>query len=322
MSRTSPLFLILCVFHFALSDLPVLGAEPTPYKVVKTFQIGGDGGFDFATLDHEGKYLYLPRSTHTQVVDVNSGKVVGDISNNSRSHGVALVPDLGRGFISNGGDGTVQIFDLKSITSLGKIKAADDADCIIFDRSTNDILAMCGDAHALIEIAADVDVDSGMAKATVDLGGKPEFAAVDGNGNVFVDLVDKNEVATVDIGKAAITSKWSVAPGEKPTSMAFDSESKRLFIGCRNQKLIVMDANDGHVIADLPIGAGVDATVIHEGRVFSSCGDGKLIVIREASPDKYEVEQIVELRLVLRRSLSTRTQAQCFFQPQMVKVDR
>jgi DNA-binding beta-propeller fold protein YncE len=271
-----------------------MGAETASYKVVKTLPVGGDGGFDFATLDRDGKYLYLPRSTHTQVVDASDGKVVGDILNNARSHGVALVPELGRGFISNGGDGTVQVFDIKSYASLGKIKAADDADCIIFDPASNDILTMCGDAHAMIAIAADVDVDSGKAKATIDLGGKPEFAAVDGKGNVFVDLVDKNEVVTVDIGKAEVTSKWSVSPGEKPTSMAFNPKSKRLFVGCRNQKLIVMDSNDGRVVADLPIGSGVDATVIHEGRVFSSCGDGHLIVVREASQDKYEVEQIVE----------------------------
>lgn len=272
----------------------MLGAEPASFKVVKTLPVGGDGGFDFATLDLDGKYLYLPRSTHTQVVDVSDGKVVGDIQNNSRSHGVALVPELGRGFISNGGDGTVQVFDIKSNASLGRIKAADDVDCIIFDPTTNDILVMCGDAHEMIAIAADVNVDSGKAKATVDLGGKPEFAAVDRKGYVFVDLVDKNEVALVDIGKAEVTSKWSVAPGEKPTSMAFDPKTKRLFIGCRNQKLIVMDASDGRVVADLPIGAGVDATVIHEGRVFSSCGDGHLIVVRETSPDKFEVEQIAE----------------------------
>jgi WD40 repeat protein len=114
--------------------------------------------------------LYLPRSTHTQVVDASDGKVVGDIQNNSRSHGVAFVPELGRGFISNGGDGTVQVFDLKSNKSLGKIKAADDADCIIFDPATKNDLAMCGDAHEMIAIAADVEVDSGKAKSTIDLG--------------------------------------------------------------------------------------------------------------------------------------------------------
>jgi hypothetical protein len=294
MLRMSLIVLTLCVFHFTFTNSRAVGADSAGYKVVKTLPVGGDGSFDFATLDSAGKYLYLPRSTHTQVVDTNDGKVIGDIPNNSRSHGVALVPEVGRGFISNGGDGTIQIFDIKSNASLGKIKAADDADSIIFDPTTNNVLAMCGDAHVMIAVAPDVDVNGGKARATVNLGGKPEYAAVDGKGSVFVDLVDKNEVVKVDIEKAAVTSRWAVAPGEKPTSMAFDPERNRLFIGCRNQKLIVMDSGDGHIVADLPIGAGVDATVQQDGRVFASCGDGKLIVIRELPSDKYEVEQIVE----------------------------
>jgi DNA-binding beta-propeller fold protein YncE len=270
------------------------GAESTAYSVKQTLAVGGEGGFDYATIDHDGKLLYLPRSSHTQVVDLASGRVVADIPDNARSHGVALVPDEGRGFISNGGDGTVQIFDLKSNKSLGKVKAADDADAIVYDPASKNVLAFCGDANVMVAVPANVDPKDGKASATVDLGGKPEFAASDGNGKVFVNLVDKDKVVVVDTKAMKVIDKWPVAPGGKPVSMAMDRNAKRLFIGCRNQKLIVMSSEDGKVIADLPIGAGVDATVFRNGLVFASCGDGTLPVIHETSPGKFEVAKVVK----------------------------
>lgn len=173
----------ICVALFVSFILSDIGGSRTAlavhYAVTNTLQIGGEGGFDYATLDAEGKTLYLPRTSHTQVIDVAGGKVLADIPNNSRSHGVVLVPEVGRGFISNGGDATVQIFDLKSNQSLGKIKAADDADCIIYDPASKDVLAFCGDAHVMIAVPADVDPKQGKASASVDLGGKPEFAVSD-----------------------------------------------------------------------------------------------------------------------------------------------
>ena len=226
---------------FILSDIGGVSrtALAADYAVTKTLQIGGEGGFDYATLDADGKTLYLPRTSHTQVVDVASGKVLADIPNNSRSHGVALVPEVGRGFISNGGDATVQIFDLKSNQSLGKIKAADDADCIIYDPASKDVLAFCGDAHVMIAVPADVDPKDGKASASVDLGGKPEFAVSDGRGKVFVNLVDKNEVAVVDTKAMKVIAKWPVAPAAQPVGMSMDANGKRLFVGCRSQA-------DGH----------------------------------------------------------------------------
>ncbi len=287
-------FFVVPIALVAIGTTTASGEEPTAYAVKQTLAIGGDGGFDYATIDRDGKLLYLPRSSHTQVVDVVSGKVVADIPDNLRSHGVALVPDEGRGFISNGGDGTVQVFDLKSNQSLGKIKAAEDADCIIYDPASKNVLAFCGDANEMVSIPTNVDVKDGKANAMVDLGGKPEFAVSDGHGKVFVNLVDKDKVAVIDTMAMKVNDKWPVAPGGRPVSMAMDRTAKRLFVGCRNQKLIVMSAKDGKVIADLPIGAGVDATVFRNGTVFASCGDGTLSVIRETSPEKYEVAQVVK----------------------------
>jgi DNA-binding beta-propeller fold protein YncE len=288
------LFFVIPIAVLAINATIAGGEERSGYAVKHTLAIGGDGGFDYATIDRDGKLLYLPRSSHTQVVDVASGKVVADIPDNSRSHGVALVPEEGRGFISNGGDGTVQVFDLKSNQSLDKIKAAEDADCIIYDPASKNVLAFCGDANEMVSVPANVDVKDGKANATVDLGGKPEFAVSDGQGKVFVNLVDKDKVAVIDTKEMKVIDKWTVAPGGKPVSMAMDRSAKRLFVGCRNQKLIVLSAADGKVIAELPIGAGVDATAFRNGVIFASCGDGTLSVIREASSGKYEVSQVVK----------------------------
>ena len=266
-------------------------AQAADYVVKETLRIDGEGGFDFVTLDASGSMLYLPRTSHTQVVDAADGKILGDIPDNSRSHGVALVPELGRGFISNGGDGTVQVFDLKSNQSLGKVKAADDADCIIYDAPSAKVLAFCGDANVMVAIPADVDPKAGKSSITLDLGGKPEFAVSDGQGRVYVNLVDKDQVAVVDTKLMKVTTKWPIAPAAQPVGISLDRTGKRLFVGCRSRQMVIMSADDGHVLTELPIGAGVDATAFLDGTAFASCGDGSLTVIRETSPEKFEVVQ-------------------------------
>jgi DNA-binding beta-propeller fold protein YncE len=285
---------LIATFSILVAICTSKTAQAADYVVKNTLQIGGEGGFDYVTLDAAGSVLYLPRTTHTQVVDAASGKVLGDVPDNSRSHGVAIVPELGRGFISNGGDGTVQIFDLKSNQSLGKIKAAEDADCIIYDAPSKQVLAFCGDANVMVAIPADVDAKDGKASATVDLGGKPEFAVSDGQGTVFVNLVNKNEVAVVDTKAMKVTAKWPMEPGAQPVGMSMDRSGKRLYIGCRSKQMVIMSATDGHVLADLPIGDGVDATAFLNGTAFASCRDGTLTVIRETSPEKFEVVQTVK----------------------------
>ena len=177
---------------------------------------------------------------------------------------------------------------------LGKVKTADDADAIMYDRASNKVYVSCGDANSLVPVAADVDPNAGKADAAIDLGGKPEALASDGQGKVFVNLVDKNEVAVVDVKDMKVVSKWPVAPGGSPVGMAIDREHHRLFVGCRKpQKLVVMNTEDGHVIADLPIGVGCDATVF-DGDIFASCLDGSLSVARETSPGKFEIVQTVK----------------------------
>jgi hypothetical protein len=274
-------------------------SRPTagPYQVAEVFRVGGAGDWDYVTVDPEHKHVYLPRTTHTMVLDAATGKRVADISGQRGNHGVALVPSAGRGFISDGRDGSVVVFDLKTFRVLGKVKAADDADGIIYDPASRKVLVSCGDAGVVVPIAPDVDLKAGQADAAVRLGGKPEFLVADGKGRAFINLVDKDLVAVVDTKAMTVLAKWPTAPGGAPVGMSMDAEHRRLFVGCRKpQKLIVMSAEDGKILADLPIGAGVDATQFDNGYVFASCRDGTLALAQETSPGKFEIVQNLKTR--------------------------
>ncbi len=265
------------------------------WEVVKTFQIGGQGGWDYFTVDSQTHRLFVPRSTHTMVIDAESGMTLGDIPGQKNAHGVALVPSANRGFISDGGgNGAVVIFDLKTYAVIGSLVAQPDTDGIIYDPASGRVLFVSGDGETLMSLKPDVDA-SGKIDDPIALGGKPEFLASDGAGKVYVNLVDKNEVAVVDIKARKVIARWSVAPGGNPVGMTIDTKKRRLFIGCRKpQKLIVMSIDDGKVIADFPIGAGVDATKMDNGQAFASCRDGTLAVISETAPGKFALVQTVK----------------------------
>jgi hypothetical protein len=272
-------------------------SDAGPYKIAQTFHVGGEGGWDYITVDPEHKLLYVPRTMHTMVIDAATGKTVADIPGQQRNHGVALVPAVGRGFISDGNDASVTIFDLKTNKALGKVKADADADGIIYDPASRKVLVVCGDAGVVIPILPDVDPQNGKADAAIKLDGKPEFLAADGQGKVYINLEDKDQVAVVDTKTMKVVNRWPTAPGGAPVGMSMDREHHRLFIGCRKpQKLIVMNAEDGKVIADFPIGAGVDATRFDNGYIFASCRDGTLAVVHEKSADKFELIQTVTTR--------------------------
>jgi DNA-binding beta-propeller fold protein YncE len=272
----------------------ITGSDTGPYHVSQTFHVGGEGGWDYLTVDPEHKLLYVPRSTHTMVLDANTGKTVADIPGQKRNHGVAIVPSAGRGFITDGSDGSVTVFDLKTYAVLGKVKTADDSDGVIYDPASGKVLVVCGDAGVMIPISPDLDLATGKADAAVELGGKPEFLAANGQGKAYINLEDKDQVAVVDTKTMKVVDKWPTAPGGSPVGMSMDPARRHLFIGCRKpQKLIVMSADDGKVLADLAIGAGVDATKF-DGDDFASCGDGTLSVARETSPGKFEVIQTVK----------------------------
>jgi DNA-binding beta-propeller fold protein YncE len=282
-------FLIAVVSFMFCGSLAAQGT----WAVEKTFHIGGEGGWDYVTADAKSHRLYVPRSTHTMVIDADSGKTMADIPGQKHNHGVALVPEAGRGFISDG-SGAIVIFDLRTNAVLGTLTAQPDADGIIFDKASGLVLVVSGDNGMLMTLKPDVDPKTGSIDAPIELGGKPEFLASDGAGKVYINLEDKNQVAVVDLKARKVLAHWPVAPGGSPVGLSIDTEKRRLFIGCRSpQKLIVMSTDDGKVIADLPIGAGVDATRFDGQQAYASCRDGKLVVAGEGASGKFEVQQTV-----------------------------
>jgi len=293
--------LMLSIVTLVVAALPATFFQPKakpapteagPYHVARTFHIGGQGRWDYITIDSENKMLYVPRTTHTMVIDAETGKTVADIPGQKGNHGIALA--AGRGFISDGRDASVVVVDLKTHEVLGKVKADKDADAIFFDSASGKVLVGCGDAEALIPISPDVDPKSGKADAAVKLGGKPESFAMDGKGRAFVALEDKDQIAIVDTKAMKLITKWPVSPGGAPVGVAIDREHGRLFVGCRKpQKLVVLSIEDGKVLADLPIGAGCDSARFDNGYAFASCRDGTLAVARETAPGKFEIVQTV-----------------------------
>lgn len=281
--------LLIVVVSFALSRCMFAQGN---WEVEKTFHIGGEGGWDYITVDSDNHRLYVPRSTHTMVIDADSGKTIADIPGQKHNHGVALVPEAGRGFITDG-SGSIVIFDLKTNAVLGTVKAHPDADGIIYDKASGLVLAVSGDDGILMTLKPDADPKTASIDPPIDLGGKPEFLAADGAGKVYVNLEDKDQVAVVDIKARKVLAHWPVAPGGSPVGLSIDTQKHRLFVGCRKpQKLIVMSTDDGKVLADLPISVGVDATKFDGYQAFASCRDGKLYVAGETA-GKFEIVQSV-----------------------------
>jgi hypothetical protein len=291
--RKFPVFAALLTALLLAASLP--SHAQTRWSVSNTLHLGGEGGWDYVTTDPATHRVFVTRSTYTMVIDSVSGKVVGDIPGQIRSHGTAVVPAAGRGFITDGGgSGAIDVFDLNTYALLGKLATIPDSDGIIYDKGDGLVLAVSGDGNALMTFKPDIDPKNGRIDPPIALGGAPEFLAADGSGKAYVNLENKDLVAVVDLKTRKVIARWPVAPGGHPVGMSIDPATHRLFIGCRNpQKLIVMSTVDGKVLAALPIGAGVDATRFQNGQAFASCRDGSLTVVGE-SGGKFEVEQVVK----------------------------
>ncbi len=263
------------------------------YKVKDTFKVGGDGGWDYLTADSSARRLYISRGTHVIVLDLDSGKNVGDIPDTPGVHGIALAPELGKGFTSNGREGTVTIFDLKTLAPIGsKVKVGENPDAILYDPATKRVFTFNG--HSQDSTA--IDATDGKVLGTIKLDGKPEFAASDAKGTIFVNIEDKSELVKIDPAKLEVKEKWPLAPCTEPSGLAIDRKNGRLFVGCDNKMMAVVDASSGKVLATPPIGEGVDATAFdpETGLAFASCGgDGVMTVVKQDSPDKYSVAENV-----------------------------
>jgi len=284
----------------ALTILLVVGLWPaaaqTDWQVVKKFQIGGKGGWDYLTVDPQTHRLYIPRTTHTIVIDAESGKTIADIPGQKNAHGVALASAAGRGFISDGGgDGAIVIFDLKTYAVLGELAAMPDADGIIFDPTSGHVLVVSGRGKTLMSFKPDIDPKNGKIDEHIALRGEPEFLAADPAGKVYINLMNTHEVAVVDLKARKVLANWPVAPGGLPVGMAIDVKNGRIFIGCRGpQKLIVMSTKDGKVLSDLPIGESVDAIRLDNGQAFASTAGSQLFVASETSPGKFAIVETVK----------------------------
>src|SRR5208283_3663283 len=268
-------------------------AAPAPgYKLSNTYTVGGDGGWDYLTADAAARRLYISRGTHVMVLDLDSGKTVGDIADTPGVHGIPLAPELGRGFTSNGREGTVSIFDLKTLATSSKVKVGDNPDAILYDPATKRVFTFNGRSQD----STAVDGASGKVLGTIKLDGKPEFAASDAKGEIFVNIEDKSELVAIDPNKLEVKAKWPLAPCTEPSGLSIDRKNRRLFVGCDNKMMAVVDADSGKVLATPAIGEGVDATTFDDatGLAFASCGaDGVLTVVKEESPDKFSVAENV-----------------------------
>jgi DNA-binding beta-propeller fold protein YncE len=264
-------------------------APSAPPTKVHKIAIGGEGGWDYLTADAAAKRLYVSRGNRIVVVDTDAEKVVGELADTPGVHGVAVVPDLGRGFTSNGGDSTVTAFDLKTLKALGKVKVGGRPDAIMFDPASHQVFTY---NHGSRDATA-VDPSAMSVAGTVALDGVPEAAVADGRGHVFVNLMDKNEVVEFDARTFRVLNRWSLAPGTRPTGLALDAQHRRLFSVCSgSQTMVVLDADSGKVLARLPIGRGSDGCVFdpERGLAFSSNGgDGTLTAVREEGPGRFAV---------------------------------
>jgi len=269
-----------------------MAAAGPGYHAISTYKVGGEGGWDYLTVDASARRLYISRGTHVIVLDTDSGKNAGDIPDTPGVHGIALAPELGKGFTSNGREGTVSIFDIKTLASSGsKVKVGDNPDAILYDPATKRVFTFNGRSQD----STAIDAASGKVLGTIKLDGKPEFAASDAKGEIFVNIEDKSELVAIDPNKLEIKAKWPLAPCTEPSGLAIDRKNRRLFVGCDNKMMAVVDADSGKVLATPAIGEGVDATAFDDetGLAFASCGEGVVTVVKEESPDKFSVAENV-----------------------------
>jgi YVTN family beta-propeller protein len=281
-----------------LGTFSLLMAAAPGYHLVKKYSFGAAEGstreyFDYVTVDSAARRVYLSHGTEIKVIDADTGALVGNITGLKQDHGVAVASEFGRGFITDGGQGKVIIFDLQTLKVIGEAKADQDADSVAYDPASKRVFVMNGDPHS----ATVIDAKTGSVVGTIDLGGGPEFAVADGNGTVYVNLEDKSELVAIDSRSLKIKSRWPLAPAGAPTALAMDVQHHRLFSAGRNpQMLVVLDSDSGKVVQSFPISSGVDAAAFEPetGLVFVSTREGMVHVFHEDSPDKFSETETIK----------------------------
>jgi outer membrane protein assembly factor BamB len=271
---------------------PLLAQSAPAYRITHTYPLGGDGGWDYIVPDPPNHRLFIGRQNRVMVVDEDKGTLLGEVTGIQGAHGTAIAAATGHGFATSGNDQSVVMFDVKTFKVLGRIPAAEDADAIIYDGASNRVFTFNGDAHS----STVIDPQAGALVTNIPLGGKPEYGASAGDGKVYANLTDTNEVVEIDAKAATVARRWSTAPCKQPVAMAIDTGHHRLFSGCRSGVMAISDYQTGKVVATVPIGAGVDGAGFDaaSGNAFASNADGTLTVIHQEAPDQYHVTQTVQ----------------------------
>jgi DNA-binding beta-propeller fold protein YncE len=275
-----------------LSFLATSAQAADSYHITKKIPVPGQGSWDYLAVDEGARRLYVSHGTQVEVLDVDSGAIVGKIANTPGVHGIAIAPELGRGFVSDGQSSAVTIFDLKTLKTIAEVAVGKKPDAIIYDPATSRVFAFNGDSDSATAIQA----TDGKVAGTVDLGGGPEYAVADGSGYVYNNLEDASVVLKINARTLKVEQRWQTAPCTSPSSIAMDRANRRLFIGCRSKVMAVMNADTGQVITTLAIGDHVDATAFDPSSrlIFNSNGEGTITVIHQDSPDKYSVVENVK----------------------------
>jgi len=295
MSRKSSSLLRMAVLLSLAMILPAVSsaqvATAASYKVTKRFPLGGAGGWDYLAIDSHARRAYIARSDRVMVVDADSGKLIAEIGGMERVHDVALAPDLNRGFISSGGQGKVVAFHLGALKAITGIAAGKNPDAIVYDPRWKRIWAFNGGDNS----ASVLDATSLFPVRTIALPGKPEFAVLDPHGQIYVNLEDKSAIARIDAHTMDITAQWPLAPCQAPTGLAIDIEKGRLFAGCGNAKMAIVEISSGKLLATVPIGKRCDGVAFDPaaGVAVSANGEGTLTVVRETAAGKFEAVQTV-----------------------------
>jgi YVTN family beta-propeller protein len=271
---------------FLLLVAGCFAGEAPGFKITKRYPIPGDGGFDYIVFDGSSNRLYVSHGTEMNVVDADSGQVLGKVEPTPGVHGAAIVPELHRGFVTNGGDATVSVFDTNTFQTIQKIPVAKDPDFVFYDPKTKRVLVCHGDG----EVITAIDPAKLQIIGEVKLGGGAEAGVVDGRGNGFVNLEESAQLVSFDPQSLAVKHKYPITGCKTPTGLAIDAANSRLFIGCRSKVLAVMDAANGKVITTLPIGERVDAVAFDSDNklIFASNGGGTVSVIHQKSANEYE----------------------------------
>jgi YVTN family beta-propeller protein len=275
----------------AFCEATVVAQEP--YKLLTEIPIGGDGGWDILTIDSAASRLYLSHATKVVVVDLHKNAVAGEIADTPGVHGFVAVPELQRGFSSNGKESKSSVVDLKTLKTVSKIDTGESPDALVYEPLRGEVYVFNHKGNS----ATVIDAKQTKVVATIPLGGGPEFAVADANAKrIYCNIEDKSEVVVIDAEKHEVIARWPVAPGTEPSGIALDAVHHRLFATCHNKTMAMLDTETGKVIATVSIGAGVDGCAFDEATqlAFASCGDGTTTIAKEETPDKLTVMQTLK----------------------------